>query len=55
MPDRNTLTRCVARTVRRWLPGAQSIAGAAAAAGDPAPLLDLDPELGSRHGAADPE
>ena len=44
MPDRNTITRCVARSVRRWLPSAQSLAGCGRGGRDPSPLLDLEAE-----------
>ena len=52
MPHPKTFASRIARTVRRWLPGAQSIAGAAAATGDPAPLLDLESGPGHNHDAA---
>ncbi len=49
MPDRKTIATCVSTAARRWLPGARSIAAAAAAAGDPSPLLDLAAEVNRRH------
>jgi len=52
MSHRKTFAIRIAGTVRRWLPGAQSIAGAAAATGDPAALLDLESDPGHDHDAA---
>lgn len=49
MSHRTTFASHVTRTVRSWPPGTQSIAGAAAAAGDPASLLGLGAAL-RRHG-----
>jgi hypothetical protein len=45
MSDRKTIARRIGHTVRRWLPGAEGIASAAAAAGDPSALLDLEAGL----------
>ena len=42
MPPRAHIARRIANTVRRWLPAPEAIAGAAAATGDPSPLLDLE-------------
>jgi hypothetical protein len=41
MSHRTHFARSIARHLRRWLPGADGIAGAAAANGDPSALLDL--------------
>jgi hypothetical protein len=42
MPDRNTTIGSVLRGLRRRLPSAQTVAQAAAAAGEPTPLLARD-------------
>ena len=42
MPGHTAVAHRVAHGIRRWLADPEGIAGAAAAAGDPSPLLDLE-------------
>jgi hypothetical protein len=49
MPSVHTIAGRLARWMRGWLPRAESVAGAAAAAGDPSPLLDLRSDQGRDH------
>jgi hypothetical protein len=49
MPSAKTIVSRITRSVGRWFPGAESIAGATAAAGDPSPLLDLRSDGSRRH------
>jgi hypothetical protein len=42
MPHRTHIAHRIVRTVRRWLPGPEAIAGGAAATGNPSPLLGLE-------------
>jgi hypothetical protein len=51
MPSVHTIAGRMARCMRRWLPRAESVAGAAAAAGDPSPLLDLRSDERRHHAA----
>ncbi len=55
MSDRNTIARCLAHAVRRWLPGAEGSAGAGAAAGNPSALLDLEADVRRHDDAAGAE
>ena len=41
MTHHTNIAKRISHAARRWLPGTTSIAAAAAGAGDPAPLLDL--------------
>lgn len=42
MSDRHSTASSKLRRLRRWLPSARSLAEAAAAAGEPTPLLERD-------------